>query len=177
MMTAPRLDDTDRRILDLLQTDSRISQADIARAVSMAPSAIHDRLRKLDEKGLLGGKELRIPPKQLGFHILAFVSVKASCHCLTEESSHLISAMPEVQEMHLVAGQDCYMLKVRTKNTDDLADFLRAIGALPDVAGLTSTICLETLKETTRIPVLDAAPRATPGQLGTPDNLAQATTA
>lgn len=176
-MTATRLDETDRRILDMLQTDARVSQADIARAVGMAPSAIHDRLRKLERNGLLAGKQLRIPPKAIGYNILAFVAVKATGHCLSDESTRVIAAHPAVQEMHLVAGEDCYMLKVRAKSTDALADFLREIGPLPDVAGLKSTICLDTIKETTRLPVLDDAADAKGMRTNHTSGLAEATPA
>jgi len=151
----PRMiDDTDRQILALLQENARIANAEIARRVGMAASAIHERVRKLEERGVIRGYEARLDPVRLGFSLLAFVFVRADEGVGATETEARLATVPEVQEVHHVAGEDCFLVKVRVPNTGSLSGLLRErIGEIPTVTSTRTTVVLETTKETGRLPL------------------------
>lgn len=148
------IDDIDHRILSILQSDARTSNAEIARRLAMAPSAILERIRKLETRGLIGGYEARLNPKALHVGLLAFVFVIADERTGSDDAGRLLAAIPEVQEVHHVAGEDCYLVKVRVADTDALGDLLRQrFGAIAAIRSTRTTIVLSTIKETAQIPL------------------------
>ncbi len=148
------IDDTDTKILKILQQDARSSSAEIARQVGMAPSAIHERLRKLEARGVIEGYETRICAEALGLGLVAFVFVRVDERVGQHRAGTQLAAIPEVQEVHHVAGEDCYLVKVRVANTHALGRLLREqFGAIDSVLSTRSTIVLTTLKETTQLPL------------------------
>jgi len=143
----------DRRILSLLQQDARLPNAEIARRVGMAPSATLERLRKLEERGVIVGYECRLDARKLGLALTAFVFVKAQDRG-DHETGERLQQHPNVLEVHHIAGEDCYMVKVRATDTDELGRILRSeISTLPGVQSTRTTIVLGTLKESSRIPI------------------------
>lgn len=143
------IDETDRIILDNLQHNARISNAEIARGVGMAPSAVAERIRKLEERGVIDGYAARLRGRALGLRLLAFVFVRAEEGVGAGDTGQLLAAVPEVQEVHHVAGEDCYLVKVRARDTEDLGRLLRErFGAIGSIRSTRTTIVLETLKET-----------------------------
>jgi Lrp/AsnC family transcriptional regulator, leucine-responsive regulatory protein len=148
------IDDIDRQILDILQTDARLPNAEIARRVGMAPSATLDRLRKLEERGVIRGYELRVDPAAVGLPLLAFVLVRAEERPFDPETGRAIAAVSGVQEVHHIAGEDCYLVKVRAESPEALGLLLRdAFGTIPTVRSTRTTVVLGTLRETTSLPV------------------------
>ncbi len=150
------IDDMDSRIIGILQTDARVANAEIARQVGMAPSATLERLRKLEERGVVRGYAATVNPQALGLGLLAFVSVRAqgTASAPGERTERLLAAIPEVLEVHHVAGEDCFLLKVRAADTEALGRLLRhRIATIPTVIGTRTTIVLETVKETTALPL------------------------
>ncbi len=146
-------DDIDAKILTIVQNDARISNAEIARQVGMAPSAIFERIRKLEAQGVIRGYETRLNPNALDLRLLAFVFVRTS-EPTGADTEAILSAIPGVQEIHHVAGEDCYLLKVRVANTEALGQLLRErIHTLKAVNSTRSTIVLHTIKETAELPV------------------------
>jgi Lrp/AsnC family transcriptional regulator, leucine-responsive regulatory protein len=151
------MDSTDRKILNILQSDARTPNAELARQVGMAPSAVLERVRKLEERGVIRGYEARLDPKALDFGLLAFVLVRSDERFGHPISERALAEIPEVQEVHHVAGQDCFLLKVRVANTDALQALLRdRIGAIDTVRSTNTTIVLQTVKEVAAIPVESA---------------------
>jgi Lrp/AsnC family leucine-responsive transcriptional regulator len=143
----------DIKILNIMQQDARISNAEIARQVGLAPSAVLERVRKLEERGVIRGYAAEIDAAQIGFGLTAFVFVKTS-FCGTIGS--LMAQIPEVLEVHDIAGEDCYLLKVRAKNTDELGKFFREkLKPIPEIISTKTTIVLQTIKETTALPLED----------------------
>jgi Lrp/AsnC family leucine-responsive transcriptional regulator len=152
------LDDTDLKILALLQQNARVTNADVAREVGMAPSATLERMRKLEERGVVAGYEARLDPEQVGCGLTAFIFVKSNEGPGGERTGERLAAIPEVQEVHHIAGEDCFILKVRARHPKDLQRLLRErIGRIPEVASTKTTIVLETVKETLRLPLEAAA--------------------
>lgn len=146
------IDGIDRHILGIVQQDARIANAEIARQVGLAPSAVLERLRKLEERNVIQGYPARIDPRQVGLGLTVFVSVRTSeCGGGVDEA---LSAIPEVLEVHDVAGEDCYLIKVRTRDTEALGQLLRErIKLIPKVIGTRTTVVLQTFKETTTLPL------------------------
>lgn len=145
------IDSIDRQIIAIIQTDARIANAEIARQVGLAPSAVLERLRKMEERGVIRGYHADIDPRALDFGLTAFVAVRTS-ECGTADDA--LAEIPEVLEMHDVAGEDSYLLKVRAKNAEELGWLLREkIKPIPTVLGTRTTVVLETFKETTALPV------------------------
>ncbi len=146
------INEIDTKILNIIQQDARISNAEIARQVGLAPSAVLERIRKLEERGVIRGYAAEIDAAQVGYGLTAFVSVRTSfCGSTVGEA---LAQIPEVLEVHDVAGEDCYLLKVRAKNTDELGQFFREkLKNLPEIISTKTTIVLQTIKESIALPL------------------------
>jgi Lrp/AsnC family transcriptional regulator, leucine-responsive regulatory protein len=148
------LDPVDLQILEHLQTNARNTQADIARAIGLAPSGVLERIRKLESKGVIRGYTANVDPKIVGLGMLAFVAVRSDEVASDEHVARDLSETPEVLEVHHVAGEDCYLVKVRCRDAEHLGQLLRTrIGRIKGVRSTRSTIVLETVKETSRLPL------------------------
>ncbi len=147
------LDSVDRVILDALQENARITNAAIARRISMAPSAVLERIRKLERKGLIRGYEARLNAKALGHGLTAFTHVRSEEVPGDTSAGELLARIPEVMEVHHTAGHDCYLVKVRVADTDHLGRLLKEFGRIPSVRDTHTTVVLSTLKESARLPI------------------------
>jgi Lrp/AsnC family leucine-responsive transcriptional regulator len=148
------IDETDATILDLLQENARISQADVARVVGLAPSAVLERIRKLENRGIIKGYTALVDPRALEQSMLAFVAVRSEEAPGEDSVARALSKCPEVLEVHHVAGDDCYMVKVRARDAEHIGQLLRLrFARIPGVKSTRTTIVLETVKETPRLPV------------------------
>jgi Lrp/AsnC family leucine-responsive transcriptional regulator len=154
------IDEMDRRILFLLQQDARLPNAEIARRVGMAPSATLERLRKLEERGVIQGYEVRLDPRKLGLGLTAFVFVKAQDQQGEVDTGERLKQHANVLEVHHIAGEDCYLVKVRATDAEELGRMLRVdFGNLPGVRSTRTAIVLGTLKESARIPIPEETTR------------------
>lgn len=123
----------------------------------MAPSAILERVRRLERRGIIRGYEARLHPEELGFGLLAFVQVKTIELPGETTVAAQFAATPGVLEVHHVAGDDCYLLKVRVADTKALSAWLRDhVGKHPSVQSTKTIIVLETLKEAQSLPLTDS---------------------
>ena len=154
-MAADRtIDDMDASILEMLQENARVTQSDIAKAVGLAPSAVMERMRKLETKGVIREYVTTIDPHVANRALLAFVAVRTNEYGVDQPSAQALSKIPEVLEIHHVAGEDCFLLKVRAKDAEHLGQMLRRqIASVPGVTSTRTTIVLETVKETSRVPI------------------------
>ena len=152
-----QLDHIDREILSLLQENARVSNADIARGLSMAPSAVLERVKKLEQKNIILQFTTRLNPSALHQNLLAYVFIKASDGIGCTDTASALASIPEVQEVHHVAGDDCYLVKIRTFDSSSLVELMRnSIAKIPNILSTRTTIVLETVKEKQQlvIPVL-----------------------
>ncbi len=148
------IDAIDNQVLKILQENARTTNADIARQVGMAPSAIFERIKKLEAAGLVRGYHAQLTPKELGLGLVAFVFVRADDKAGELAVGERLAQLPEVQEVHHVAGEDCYLAKVRAKDTEALGRLLRErFAGIEGVRSTRTTIVLNTLKETVEIPL------------------------
>jgi Lrp/AsnC family transcriptional regulator, leucine-responsive regulatory protein len=150
------IDATDLQILKILQSNARMSNAEIARQVGMAPSAILERIRKLEQRGVIQGYETRINPEAFGLSLLAFVAVRSDERLGDKGTGERLAEIPEVQEVHHIAGEDCYLIKVRVPDAKSLGRLLRErLGSIDTVRSTRTTVVLDTLRDSALIP-LDA---------------------
>lgn len=148
------MDAKDQEILTILQNNARLANAEISRQVGMAPSAVLERIRKMEERGLIRGYEARVDGRALGLGIVAFVAVRSDEREFGCSTGDRLAEIAEVQEVHHIAGDDCYLVKVRTADTEALGVLLReTISAIPSVRSTRTTIVLNTLKETAKLPL------------------------
>jgi Lrp/AsnC family leucine-responsive transcriptional regulator len=152
------IDEIDKQILTIVQENARIPNAEIARQVGMAPSAILERIRKLEERGLIQGYTVRLNARALGLGLLAFIFVKTDERISKVNTATKLIKVPEVQEVHHIAGEDCYLVRVRTTDTEALGRLLREdFGAIKSIVSTRTTIVFETIKETTALPLQRAS--------------------
>ena len=157
------IDEIDSEIVNILQQNCRTANAEIARQVGLAPSAIFERIRKLEEQGVIRGYHAEIEPKALGLGQLAFIFIRSSDRPGGDVTAARLAGVPEILEVHHVAGEDCFLVKARARDAEALGRLLRErLGAIPSISSTRTTIVLETVKETARLPLLAAtAPETT----------------
>lgn len=139
-----QIDEMDARILSAMSVDSRRSYAEVGAEVGLSTAAVHERVRKLVERGVIRRFSLSVDPDALGLSFTAFVAIRndGGIHC--RDVAPRLRAMPEVQELHSVAGEYDFLAKIRTTHARALEDVLYAIKAIPGVARTTSTVVLNT---------------------------------
>ena len=150
------IDGIDLQILKILQKKARIPNVEVARQVDMAPSAVLERIRKLEKQGFIDGYEVRLNPKRFQRNLVAFVMVTTKHPKQQPKTAKRLSAIPETQEIHEVAGEDGILVKIRGSDTAELGRLLEKKIAVIDAVSSTRTmIVMSTLKETARIPIDD----------------------
>ncbi len=125
-------DATDWRILDALQAQGRASYAELARTVSMSPSAVTERVRRLEEAGVITGYAAVVDHERLGLPILAFVRLRYPTGNY-KPFHDLVAVTPEVLEAHHVTGDDCFVIKVAARSMRHLEEVSGKIGTLGSV--------------------------------------------
>lgn len=150
------IDEIDRQILTIIQDNARVTNADIARQVEMAPSAVLERIRKLESSGVIEGYETRINAASLDLGLLAFIFVRTDERGGAPDTARRLAQIPVVQEVHHVAGEDCFLVKVRTANTEALGRLLKEdFSQIEWIRSTRTTIVLSTVKETAQLPIID----------------------
>jgi len=142
------LDHIDFQILRIMQDNARTNNADIARELGMAPSAILERVKKLEQKEVILQYNAKINPQALEQTLLSFIFIKTSDIIGEQRIAFLLADIPEVQEVHDIAGDDGYLIKVRTRDAAGLVDLMRnTLGKIEGILSTRTTIVLETVKE------------------------------
>jgi Transcriptional regulators len=148
------LDDISLNILKILQEKARVPNVDVARQMAMAPSAVLERIRKMERQGIIDGYEVRLNPARFNRRQIAFIEIRSRSVGDRPETGEALAAIPEVQEVHYVIGDDCYLVKLRVADTSELADLIREkIAVIDEVASIRTKAVLHTYKETARIPI------------------------
>jgi Lrp/AsnC family leucine-responsive transcriptional regulator len=143
-----QLDETDRKLLDILQQDDRIALVDMSKKVGLAPSTINQRIKRLVSDGVISGFHARLDPEKIGLDLLAFMMVSWSDPGVEAEFLKRVKQSPSVLECHHVTGVWNYLLKVRVRSTRELEQLLSGtIKAVPGVERTETIITLSTAKE------------------------------
>lgn len=141
------MDDIDKAILQELKNNARMTNAKLAEHVGLAPSAVLERVRKLERNGIITRYETRFGYEELGLDLTTFIQLRTRENIGDNEIGRNLASFPEIQEIHVMAGEYCYLLKARTRNTHEQRDLLKRIGAIGDVVDSRTSLVLETIKE------------------------------
>lgn len=141
------MDNIDRQILTMLQKNARMPNSDIAKQLNKAPSAIFERIKKLEKNGAILGYQARINPKSVGMNLVAFVSIQIEAGNWMDACGEEFSAIKGVEEVHEVVGTYSYLLKIRVERMEDLVKLIKTkIGAIPEVKGTSTTMVSHSIK-------------------------------
>lgn len=150
-----KLDAIDRKILQILQAEGRITNAALAKQAGISPPAMLDRVKRLEAAGVITDFVALVDPDQVGVGVIAFVRISLNAHQLpnVEAFSEKILAMEEVLECHQLSGPDDYLLKVALKSVKDYGDFaFKKLATIEGVHSINSSFVLGTLKYRTAFP-------------------------
>lgn len=166
---AAGLDRIDHHILTLLRQDGRMSHAAIAKRVGLSGPAVHERVRKLEQCGIIAGYTAVIDPDKIGLPHVAFCQVTLSEGSEFAMDEPIVARICEehgVLEFHRIAGQDCYLVKIRTSTNKELEQLLRRIRSIPGVARTRTTMVLSTEHEqpSVDLPELTESPHELTGR-------------
>ena len=151
------IDEVGFQILKILQTKARIPNVEVARRVNMAPSAVLERIRKLESLGYIDGYEVRLNPKRFNRAMVAFIEVDLRSPAFRKPAAEALARIAAVQEVHFIAGPDRFLVKVRIADATELDRLLgEAITTIEGVAQTATHIVLATTKETANIPIGEA---------------------
>ena len=133
MPTADRLSTNDARILEILQRDGRRPYADLGAQVGMSGPSAHERVKKLEARGVIQGYAAIVDPVAIGYDILAFSWITQAPGTASSDLTDAFASIPEIEECHHITGEADYLIKVRARDTRDLERVLRAVQATPNV--------------------------------------------
>ncbi len=153
------LDSIDAKILDILQRDGRASHSAIAEEVGLSQPSVHERVKKLEQHGVIRGYTALLDPQALDLGVLAFISARFN-QWKTKEVAGEIGEVPQVLEVHHIAGEDCLLVKVRCRSTADLEHVLDRVWKSGAISGSKTTIAFSSYKETMVLPVEGCLPEA-----------------
>jgi len=133
MASSDRISPNDARILDVLQRDGRRPYADLGAEVGMSGPSAHERVKKLEARGVIRGYAAIVDPAAIGYDILAFSWVTQAPGTASTDLTEAFASIPEIEECHHITGEADYLIKVRARDTRDLERVLRAVQATPNV--------------------------------------------
>jgi Lrp/AsnC family leucine-responsive transcriptional regulator len=149
-----QMDAISLKILKILQERARIPNVDVARQVELAPSAVLERIRKLESQGFIDGYEVRLNPERFSRSLVAFIVVGIRKLADEKEVGHRLADIPGVQEVHYISGEDSFLIKVRVADNRELGRFIRdEIASIRGIQSTRTSVVLSTYKETAKIPI------------------------
>lgn len=148
------LDDKSLEILKILQEKARIPNIDISRQVGLAASAVLERIRKLEKQGYIDGYEVRLNPEKFGKSLISFINIYTDQRQDYQSIGKQLSNIPEIQEIHFITGEDCFLVKVRIENHIELGQIIqKQIMQIKGIRSTRTSTVVNTYKETARIPI------------------------
>ncbi|WP_141770447.1 Lrp/AsnC family transcriptional regulator [Bacillus sp. MUM 116] len=149
------LDALDRKILDLLQMEAQLSNAELARRVNLSPPATHARVKRLENEGFIDRHVVVLNSRKLGIDLLCFIFVSTNIHQKEqlEQLESAMNSMPEILECHCLTGEYDYFLKVANRNREELEKFIRKLNLLPGINRIQTSLSLREIKFTTALPI------------------------
>ena len=153
------LDQIDLKILSILQNSGRCHLAEIAKEVDLSSPAVMERVRKLEMSGIIKGYQAVLDPKKVGKDVTAFVGVSVAHQKYIDGFAAFMMRQRDVLECHHVTGEESFILKVKTTNTDSLEKILGEIRSLEGVTGTVTKVVLSSVKESQRLEFDNGAPK------------------
>lgn len=134
------MEELDRKIVELLVKDGRMSYTDLGKATGLSTSAVHQRVRRLEQRGVIRGYAALVEPGSVGLPVTAFISVKPFDPSAPDDIADRLAEVPEIEACHSVAGDENYILKVRVAGPLELEDLLARIRSLAGVSTRTTVV-------------------------------------
>jgi Lrp/AsnC family transcriptional regulator, leucine-responsive regulatory protein len=134
------VEDTDREIVRLLTRDGRMSYTDLARSTGLSTSAVHQRVRRLEERGVITGYNAVVSPDAVGLPLTAFISVTPLDPSAPDDAPERLADLPEIEACHSVAGEESYILKVRVATPSALEDLLTRVRSEANLSTRTTVV-------------------------------------
>lgn len=134
------MEDTDREIVRLLARDGRMSYTDLAKSTGLSTSAVHQRVRRLEQRGVITGYVATVSTDAIGLTLTAFISVTPLDPATPDDAPDKLAHLPEIEACHSVAGEESYILKVRVSTPGQLEELLARIRAAANVATRTTVV-------------------------------------
>ena len=134
------MEDTDREIVRLLSRDGRMSYTDLARTTGLSTSAIHQRVRRLEQRGVITGYTATVAADAIGLALTAFISVTPLDPSAPDDAPERLADLAEIEACHSVAGEESYILKVRVATPGALEDLLARIRSAANVSTRTTVV-------------------------------------
>jgi len=134
------MEDLDRAIVGLLMRDGRMSFTDLGKVTGLSTSAVHQRVRRLEERGVIKGYRAVIDHDALGMKLLAFISVTPTDPAAPDDVPERLRHMEELEACHSVAGEESYILKARVSTPGDLEDLLTLVRTSANVSTRTTVV-------------------------------------
>jgi Lrp/AsnC family transcriptional regulator, leucine-responsive regulatory protein len=149
------LDSIDLQILDILQRQANISNAELGRRVNLSPPATHARIKRLETESYIQKQVAILDQQKLGFDLLCYIFISTDIHQAEqlEILENNLEAMPEVLECHCLTGEYDYLLKVANKNRQGLEEFIRKLNKL-GISRIQTSLALREIKHSTILPIL-----------------------
>ncbi len=160
MSTTITLDETDRKILELLQRDARTTNAAIAAEVGMTAPSVFERVRKLEQRGVIKRYTVTVDPASVGKTLTAFIRLTVAYDEKHASGKRAISLDPDVLECYSVAGEDCFIIKTQVSNPSELEGLINRIRGQITVQRSVTMIVLSALKENAPLNVYAVEPSA-----------------
>jgi Lrp/AsnC family leucine-responsive transcriptional regulator len=154
------LSENDAKVLRILQQQGRRSYADLGTDLGMAAPSVHERVKKLEAKGVLRGYAADVDPAAVGLSVLAFTWVTQAPGTVSEDLTPEFAAIPEIEECHHIAGQADYILKIRARDMEHLGTIVRQIQVTPDVFSTETDVVFTTGFERRPLPITPRTPDA-----------------
>ena len=149
----PELDKIDLRLLEALQRNARSTYAELGSLVNLKPPAVHDRVKRLESRGFVRSYSAQLDARRVGYALTAFIGAYCAPNLDYDAFTQAVQAFPEILEIHSVAGDETYVLKVVTRSTAHLDEVLTRLKRVPGVARTRTTIVLSTPFERGGLPV------------------------
>ena len=153
--TPEALDATDRAILRLLQADSSLSLERIAQKANLSKTAVWNRIQRLQQNGVITRHTVLLDPGKVGLSETFFIAVRTAQHeqGWLDAFSQVVQDMPEITEAHRLAGEVDYLLKVQVPSTRDFDEFYKTLVSRISLYNVSSSLSMETMKQTTALPI------------------------
>jgi Lrp/AsnC family leucine-responsive transcriptional regulator len=147
------LSKTDARLLEILQADGRRSYAELGQELGMAGPSAHERVKKLESRGVIRGYRAAVDPSALGLGVLAFTWVTQAPGTVSQDLTPAFAAIAEIEECHYIAGEADYILKIRARDMEHLGEVVRRIQTSEHVSSTETDVVFSTGFEGRPLPV------------------------
>jgi Lrp/AsnC family transcriptional regulator, leucine-responsive regulatory protein len=151
------LSKTDEKVLEILQEDGRRSYADLGSDLGMAGPSAHERVKKLEARGVIRGYGARVDPAAAGFDVLAFTWITQAPGTISEDLTPAFAAIPEIEACHHISGEADYLVKLRARNMEHLTQVVKAVQSVRHVFSTETDVVFATGFEHRPLPIRSAS--------------------